>query len=85
MVLRNLVIFPLNEILGNHDLLLRFLFFFNRSLMLSLLHLVELSVLGGPLSLDLVDGLLFLLIQVEVVDDVGDVGDRLGFGRLWLK
>ena len=53
--------------------------------MLSLLHLVELSVLGGPLSLDLVDGLLFLLIQVEVVDDVGDVGDRLGFGRLWLK
>ena len=86
LVLRNLVIFALNEVLGNHDLLLmRLLFVFDCALVLSLLHLVELSVLGGPLSLDFIDGLLLLLIQIEVVNDVGDVGHGLSFGRLWLQ
>jgi hypothetical protein len=79
----NLVL-ALYEILRDHDLL-RFLFFLNGPLLLSLLyHLVELGMLGRSLGLNFFGGLalkLILLVHVEVVNYVCDVGHWVGFGR----
>lgn len=78
------LVLTLDEVFGN-DYLLWFLFFINGSLLLALLNLIELCMLRGPLSLYLVYYLLILLIQIEIVNYVSDVGHWLCFGRLRLK
>jgi hypothetical protein len=74
----------LNEVPGYDDLLW-FLFFINRSLVLTMLNFVELSVLGRSLRVCFIYTLHILLVQVEIVDNVGDVGHRLGFDGLRLE
>ncbi len=78
------LIFALNEVFGYDDLLW-FLFFINRSLVLTMLNFVKLSVLGRSLRVCFVDALHILLVQVEIIDNVGDVGHRLGFDGLRLE
>lgn len=50
-----------------------------------MLNFVELSVLGRSLRVCFVDALHILLVQVEIVDNVGDVGHRLCFDGLRLE
>jgi len=50
-----------------------------------MLNFVELSVLGRSLRVCFVDALHILLVQVEIVNNVGDVGHRLCFDGLWLE
>jgi hypothetical protein len=78
------LILALNEVPGYDDLLW-FLFFINRSLVLTMLNFVELSVLGRSLRVCFIYTLHILLVQVEIVDNVGDVGHRLGFDGLRLE
>jgi hypothetical protein len=78
------LILALNKILGYDDLLW-FLFFIECSLVLTMLNFVKLRMLWGSLCVCFLNTLHFLLAQVEIVDDISDVGHRLGFDCLRLE